>query len=290
MARLCERRWDFRRAKPRFAILCLGIGIFLLWLISACDERSVGQVQNDGSIDSFSSDGSTDGAQPDVSIDPDGASPCHAEPLAMGFVGHFAVSPTHPDTNIDQYEVSGLLIYQGPITEPFTNNPAFDREVQIQDDEGQISIVQYFLPLEMELPVEEGKSYIFTYREKTVFEYTGVGLIIERPTSGLTPLLFVGDAGFYAMRVFAAEDPLMSPLKVYRESRPDCPPEPMQQCEGSFQYWERLNFDSSTGGQQTEVWVNETAYTVLPIFGDDFWVVNLASNHHEPSCGPDDFG
>jgi len=205
----------------------------------------------------------------------------------MGFVVSTQVEPTHPQSDSDQYEMEGILVYHGPITEPLASNPAFDMELQLQHQGGDISIVQYYLPLEMTLPVESDQNYVFFFREKWGFEVYGMGLIIHRPTSGVTPLLFVGNAGNF-VHVFPEEEPLTSPLEVYREPRSDCPPEPMPQCEESLQYWDHLRFDSSTGGQETMVLVNQTNYTKLPIFGDDFWVVNLASRHHDPPCGLDD--
>lgn len=263
--------------------------LFVICVFEGCGHRSVGTPGADSSFDAGVLDGGRDRILLDGPVGPDTGNPCHAEALAMGFVVQTDVAPQQPEPDVIQYEITGELVYHGSITEPLATDPAFDREAQLADGQGRISIVQYHLPLEQKLPVEQNSDYIFTYRERNGFAGYATGLVIKRPTSGLTPLLFVGDNGVFG-RAFTPEDPLMHPLKVYREQRPECPVEPLIQCPDSAHYWDRLRFDSSTGGQQTEIEINQTEYGRLPVFGDDFWVLNLVSVHHAPLCGPDDVG
>ncbi len=250
--------------------------------LSACKDRSVGA--------GFDASTQVDGAQPpDATPDPDASTACGDRRLHMDFVWSTQVDPTHPEPSLDVYEVAGTVTYLGPITVPLAADPAFDREVQIEHDDGQSSIVQYYLPPgtgpAMSLPVQEGSPYTFWLRHRLGFEGVAVGLVITRPTSGLVPLLFVGDTGSYG-RAFSPEDPAMAPLKVTVEPRPECPATPNPGCGGDL-IQDQLRFDSSTGGITMDVQVIQGTTGELELFGDPWRVVNLASFHVDQPCADD---
>jgi hypothetical protein len=242
--------------------------------VPGCKDRSVG-ASHDGGV--------PDGAVlPDGAIGPDAVAACAEERLDMGFAWSTHVTASHPEGDLDVYEVAGTVIYLGPITVPIATNPAFDREVQIEHGDGQVSVVQYYVPAGVTLPLEEGFPYTFWLRRRQGFEGYAVGVVITRPTSGLVPLLFVADTGSYG-RAFAPEDPAMQPLKVYVEPRPECPAVPDPECGGQ-QFADRLRFDSSTGGMITDVLVVQGGSGDLTVFGDPWRVTNLASTHVDQPC------
>jgi len=262
---------------------CAAITLLALTLnfgaLSACEDRSVGT-----GTDAALSDGDlpTDGT-PDGDVAPG----CGNQRLNMGFVWATHVAATHPEPDLDVFEVAGTVTYLGPITVPLTAIPAYDREVQLEHGDGQVSIVQYYLPATpgISLPVSEGSGYTFWLRQRQGFEGAAVGVVITRPTSGLVSLLFVGDTGSYG-RAFSPEDPSMAPLKVYVESRPECPATPNPACGGDL-LQDQLRFDSSTGGITTDVRVIQGATDELALFGDPWRVVNLASTHTDQPCADD---
>ncbi len=245
--------------------------------LGACEDRSVGS--------GYDAAGLPDGAVPtDATPDPDATPGCGDPRLNMGFVWATHVDPTHPEPDLDVYEVAGTVTYLGPITVPLSTHPAFDREVQLEHDDGQMSIVQYYLPAGpgLSLPVSEGSPYTFWLRQRQGFEGYAVGVVITRPTSGLAPLLFVGDTGSYG-RAFSPEDPAMTPLKVYVEPRPECPATPDPVCGGDL-LQDQLRFDSSTGGIIADVRVIQGATDELALLGDPWRVMNLASTHVDQPC------
>lgn len=243
--------------------------------LCACRSHAVGTSGDAGG------DGS-DAALSDAAAPPaDGAVGCGAPALAMGFVWQTPVPATHPSPGVEEIEITGVARYHGPITVPIAQNPAFDREVQIEHPGGQVSVVQYFLPQDLRLPVEQGEDYVIFVRRLAAPDGSGVGLLVSRATSGLPPLLFVGDAG--PLRVFTEEDPRLTPLKVYREPDPQCAPGPDPLCGGQI-FEDQLRFDSSTGGATIEVVARQGESAPLTIFGEPFLVLNLESMHRDPPC------
>jgi hypothetical protein len=200
----------------------------------------------------------------------------------MGFVLDTALVPAHPVPSVSDFSLEGTVGYHGAITVPIATNPAFQWEVQIGHGDGSGSVVQYYLPRGLRLPVEEGHPYVLLFRRRSGFEGESVGLVVSRPTSGLPPLLFVGDAGPFE-RAFEPEDLLMSPLKVFVEPGSDCPPLVDPDCGGD-RVLDQLRFDSSTGGAITAVSVPQGGADELPVFGDPFRVLTLASSHADPPC------
>lgn len=248
--------------------------------VTACKDRSVGAAQDAGAH--------PDGATiPDGAVGPDAAGICANPRQHMGLVWATHVASTQPEPSLDVYEVAGTAIYLGPVTVPLATNPAFDREVQVEHTDGLVSIVQYYLPPGLSLPVEQGLPYTFWLRNRQGFEGSATGVVITRPTSGLVSLLFVGDTGSYG-RAFSEEDPALSPLKVYVEPRPECPDMPDPDGCG-VQRMDQLRFDSSTGGMITDVRVVQGAIDELALFGDPWRVMNLASTHVDQPC-PDSPG
>ena len=239
----------------------------------ACKERSVGAGGDSGLPDA---------AAPDGSPPPDGAQPCQAERLEMGFVVATEVEPSHPEPSLDDFFLEGDAAYHGPITEPLSTSPAFRWEVQLDHGGGARSTLQYHLPEGLGLPVEEGRPYQLLYRRRHGFEGVSAGLVVTRPTSGLPPLLFVGDAGPFE-RAFDPEELAMSPLKVFVEDLPGCPPTVDPDCGGD-RFLDQLRFDSSTGGAITAVTLSQGGVASLPVFGEPFRVINLASSHADPPC------
>ncbi len=267
----------------RSAIRMLLCSALLLSLGPGCRDRAVG-VDLDAGPDARASDA---GPAPDAGPTPDAGppEPCAPERLSMGFVLQTAVTPVEPEPGVQEFTVSGQVSYLGPITTPLATNPAFNREVQIQDAAGDTSILQYYLPGGLQLPVQVGGGYEILYRSQIDFESYRVGVIVTRPTSGLHPLLFVGDAGPLG-RAFAAEEARMNPLKVYVQDT-DCPVTDDPECPGSQHYQDQLRFDSSTGGAITDVVVPQSESAELAVFGDPFLVMNLASWHRDPPCVDD---
>lgn len=262
---------------------CLALALVALTLapggLSGCKDRSVGA--------GYDAAGPPDGASiPDASPGPDAAPGCGNERLHMGFVWSTHVAPTQPEIDLDVYEVAGIAIYLGPITVPLATNPAFDREVHLEHGDGQVSIVQYYMPQGMSLPLDETLPYTFWLRQRWGFEGVAVGVVITRPTSGLMPLLAVADTGSYG-RAFSPEDPAMVYLKVYVEPRPECPAEPNPGCGGDL-LQDQLRFDFSTGAVNVRV-VIQGATDELHLFSDLWRVTNLASTHIDQPC-PDDPG
>jgi len=251
---------------------------------SSVELRSSG---NSGGAGSGGGGGSTTAADagPDAADDAGGS--CGGEALEAGFVIATELSPQHPASDVDDYELSGTLSYLGPITVPIASHPAFDRELRIAHSDGSESVLQYYLPLDLELPVVLQAPYSITFRQRWGFEGYAVGLLITRPTSGLPPLLFVAEGGQYG-RAFAPDDPLMSPLAVYQHEDASCPTEPYPQCNGTI-YLDQLRFDSSTGGAITDLTLYQGETGLLPVFGDDFLMVNLSSTRIEHDC-PDASG
>ena len=100
-------------------------------------------------------------------------------------------------------------------------------------------------------------------------------------------MLFVGDTGTYG-RAFSVDDPLILPIRVYRREDPDCPTAEDPSGCGTL-YTDYLQFDTSTGGVMTSIdlYMGETG--TLPVFGQDFTMVNMSSTRIEPAC-PDDPG
>lgn len=246
-----------------------------------CKDRSVGVGGDGGQSDAARLDAGMDAGR-DAGVDPDATSPCVAERLEMGFVVATAVEPTHPLPSVDDYQLAGTAAYHGPITVPIATNPAFHWEVQIAHGDGSISTLQYYLPSGLFLPVAEGNPYQVLFRRRQGFEGESIGVIIERPTSGLPPLLFVADVGSHG-RAFEPEDLAMSPLKVSVEDWPGCPPVVDPDCGGD-RILDQLRFDSSTGAATVAINVPQGGSESLPVFGDPFQVVTLASSHADPPC------
>lgn len=248
-------------------------------------ETSSGGAAADASV----SDVADDARRTDTGDDSQGIDApldCGADILPNDYVLGTNIEPLHPEENIDDYLISGTLVYKGPITEPLASNPLFDREIRVAHD-GSESTLQYYLPAGLELPVEIGNPYEVTYRIRSGFEGYAVGVIIKRPTSGLHPLLFVGDTGTYG-RAFDPDEPLMSPLRITTESEPLCPTEPDTECAGTI-YRDMMVFDSSTGGMTTAIRLAQGRSGQLSVFGTSFTVVNLASTRIQPTC-PDASG
>lgn len=254
----------------------------LLVAVSGCPDRAVGTTGDGGAHDAAVPDARVDASAPDARVEPDATSPCEAGRLEMGFVVDTAIAPTHPEPSVDDYQIDGNAAYHGPVTVPIATNPAFQWEVQITHSNGGRSTLQYYLPSGLFLPVIEGYPYQILFRRRHGFEGESVGVIVERPTSGLPPLLFVADAGPFE-RAFEPEDPAMSPLRVYAEAWPGCPPVVDPDCGGD-RILDQLHFDSSTGAATVEVRVPQGGSASLPVFGDPFHVVTLASSHADPPC------
>ena len=214
---------------------------------------------------------------------------CGGEELNAGLAVGSAQEPTEISDSVYDYVLQGTVTYYGA---PTVTNPTpgpFDREIRIEHDDGTVSWLQFYLPLELELPVVVDGYYTFTYRIAQFFEIRVDGLVITRPTSGIHPLLFVGQVGGsrYA-RAFADDETMFSPLHVYQVQEETCPNRPDKECGGDI-YSDALVFDSSTGAAFTEVRLFQGEWASLPVFGDGFTVVNLASTRIEPTC-PDDRG
>lgn len=262
--------------------ICSLLLSFIFTALSGCGGRAVGGRLGDGGP---GPDGKADGSM----IDAQGydAGTC-GEPLWAGFVLSTQQEPEHPDAETDDYVLMGMLTYMGPVTDPIAADARIDREVQIfHGADLTTSTIQYFLPLGLDLPIREGGQYIFIYRVHWGFEGYVVGLVINRPTSGLPPLLFIADTGTYGSAFFL-EDPLISPLKVTTQQDLDCPIGQDPNGCGSL-YTDQMVFDSSTGGIITKITLGQGEQGSLQVFGQDFTVLNMESTRIQPAC-PDSAG
>lgn len=249
--------------------------LVLLVGLCACDSRSIGHTDDAGAND-FTTPPS------DARFDGDADAPCGCDPLAAGFVLDTNIAPTNSAPTVDDYLVHGTVIYHGDITDPLTPNPAFNREVQLVDGAGEVSVLQYYLPLDLELPLQLEQPYAMTFRERWGFHGHAVGVVIHRVTLGEWPLVAVGDTGDY-WRAFTSEDPVMTPLTVFSENQPQCPTEPDPVCGGLI-YRDALHFESSTDGAITDVTLFQGEAALFPIQGFDFLVVNMESTHRYGVC------
>lgn len=273
-------------------------GFLAFVLVSAlqaagCGGRTIGGPADDGSTrpDGADADGSsnTNNTNRDGgTVDPDGGTVCGTDPLAAGFVIGTHIQPQHPEPMIDDYYVDGTVFYMGAITVPLASNPLFDREVQVMHADGQATILQYYLPQNLDLPLQEGLEVNLVFRRRNGFEGYTVGVVIHRPTSGLPPLLFVGETGAYG-RAFEAEDPLMNPVKVYAMPDPNCPTHPDPMGCGTV-HLDALLFDTSTGGVITQLELYQGQSGSLPVFGQPFYMLNMASTRVVPGCLDDPAG
>ena len=254
-------------------------------LIAGCGGRTLGRTDFDGGGGNdagTNGNGNGNGNADASTADPDGSVSCGTDPLSAGFVLGTHMQPTHPDPMIDDYHVDGQVSYMGPITVPLASNPMFDREVQIMHGDGQASILQYYLPLNLDLPLTMGLNINLVFRRRNGFEGYTVGIVIRRPTSGLPPLLFVGETGQWG-RAFEDEDPVMSPVKVYPVEDPNCPTYEDPTGCGTV-YTDKLLFDTSTGGIITQILLYQGETGPLEVFGVPFTMVNMASTDIDPGC------
>jgi len=256
------------------------------WVLSAllvvgCSSEPVG-IGPDGQTDPDAAVPLPDGAPPpqDARVETDGGVYC-AEPLQAGAVVGTAVEPTEPTPQTLEYRMEGEATYHGAVTEPLASNPAFDHELQLQHADGTVSIIQYYLPPDLTVPIAIGGGYTVLYRQVIGFEGNATGLVIARNTSGLPPLVLVLDLGEYG-RAFEPEDSAMSPLKVYEAGGLGCWAEDPQGCGGVL--GQQLRFDSSTGAATVEVTVPHATRATLPVFGFDHHVVVLSALTRTEPC------
>lgn len=267
-----------RRHKSTGTLLSLMVTLMAtVALVTGCKDRAVGS----GSDATPGPDGAV---IPDGAVGPDASPGCAAPRLSMGFVWGTHVQPSHPtlEPDVDDYEVAGTLAYKGPITVPLATLPDFDRELQIEHADGQITMVQYYLPPGVTLPVEVGAPYTLWLRHRWGFDGYATGVIITRPTSGLPPTLFVGDTGSYG-RAYTPEDQAINPFKVYVEPRPECPAEPDPECGGQI-LADQLRIQWALNSIPPEVQLVQATEGTLNVFGDVWRVLNLASSHVDQPC------
>jgi hypothetical protein len=202
----------------RFGWLVTGL------LLAGCSADPVGlgpdgQVNPDATADAAAP--LPDGAVPADARPPlDGGVYC-AEPLLAGAVIGTEIAPSEPTPQTFEYLLEGEATYHGAITEPLAMNPAFDHELQLLHSDGTVSIIQYYLPLDLTMPIAIGGGYTARYRQVIGFEGNATGLVISRMTSGVAPLVLVLDLGEYG-RAFEPEDLAMSPLEVHEAGALGC--------------------------------------------------------------------
>ncbi len=235
------------------------------------DDADTGDGDADSDIDADADVDSDIDGDADSDSDADGDI-CFPEALRAGIVVRTTQTPD-PESPDDTY-IEGITSYIGPIREPLASDPAFDHEVEILHH-GSRSIIQYHLPHGVELPIVIDQNYRFIYRQRVVFESSASGLIVQRPTSGFHPLLFVVDLGSYG-RAFGVDEPLMSPVQVSTEPT-SCPTSAEVNVCCDEMHQDIMVFDSSTGGTITQVEVAQGEWATLQVFGNDFSVYNLES-------------
>ena len=205
---------------------------------------------------------------------------CNQDPL----VGRMMFEP-FPSLDIGDSEnvvFTGTITYKGPARE--SNRIYFTHELRLlTEDNTDIKII-YALPHRTELPVMLQGTYTFTFRILQNWDYHALGLVITRPTSGLNPLLFLAEfngSPFY--NIFTGEEHLHAPLSITREEDNNCSTAPDPDCGGVL-YFDKLIFDATTGGMENKLELFQGEWGILPIFGDDFLIANIASTHIDPSC------
>ena len=270
----------------RLGVLAL---VVVLGVCGGCGGRTIGSQGDDGgdpAPDAGLQDGHVPG--PDSTAPPDaGAETCGRDSLDMAFVVGTTVQPVETEPGVYDTIFSGSLIYQGDVTVPLASNPAFDREIQLQEVSGETHFLQYYLPLRLDVHLTLGHPYTVTFRNRQGFEGSAFGVVITRVASGITPHMLIADTSSYG-RAFDEEDPIMTPLKVYAVTQNDCLVGPDPECAGNV-YHDALRFDSSTGGAMTIAQIQQGRGDVLPLFGDEFLVLNLKSTRIQPDC-PDRMG
>jgi hypothetical protein len=240
------------------------------------------------------SDAGTDfdvGGDPAIDSDTDGevaegdaVGGCFEGGLAAGIAVGTDRRPA-PDAPDDTF-IQGVVSYVGPVREPLATDPAFDHEVALAHDDGRESIVQYYLPYRIELPVEVGGHYVLVWRQATRLYGTARGLVVQRASSGVYPLLFVADLGGGG-RAFQPSDPLFSPMLVTGFPDPAC--QPRTNMDPCCYTWEQevLRFGASPWGKGLHVDVPQGGQGELQVLGNEFTAVNLGSkNCSDATCGP----
>jgi hypothetical protein len=233
--------------------------------------------QNDGGIDVVDSgdDGGSDIIIPTGDI-------CGQEPKDMIFVLLTSVEPAVDDYS-DDYYLSGELVYHGDIETPISTIPMLNREIQLKHEDDTISTIQYYLPYERDLPLHIGQFYNILYKERRGFEGNAIGVKVERLTSGLLPLIFIGETGSYG-RAFDEDDPLISPLEVTETALLNCPTTVDSACGGLITT-NALYFDPApTSTYPQSIQVRQGEGNVLTILGEEFLVTNLKSYEITPNC------
>lgn len=257
------------------------ITAWLLLASSGCGSRTALQQPHDGAlfIHPDAALARPDSSRPDSSRPPlDQAATCPAA-SRWGFVTD--APPTKP-TTIDR-EFTGQLAYHGPITVPLASAPFFDHEIRLLDDySGQtLLVLQYYLPAGYELPVKTGEVYTFILRRRLMFEGYAEALVIQRPTSGLWPLLFVGDPSTNGPAL-ERDDKLMAPLTVAPEKDPRCSATAVA-C-GSDAFLDRLRFRATTGAGISEVLLEQGWSGIVTMMGVEYVVMNVAAYRVGQPC------
>jgi len=256
--------------------------ILLAVVLAGCGARRVGQQQDaapvvDGrsTVDARVPDGST--VRPDAATPRLDAALANCVPtLQWGFVSDA------PPTDAQDYEVSGSIAYLGPVTEPLASNPQFDRELQLVDEEGRrVLLLQYFLPPGLDLPVGRDGAYTFIIRRRWVFEGRAEALVIRRQTSGLWPLLFVGEPGLMG-QALDLDDELISPVTI--EQLEDRPCELTATICGTGAHLDRLRFRVTTGAGVRQLELAQGERGALSFFGVSYDLLNLASYRVARPC------
>jgi hypothetical protein len=261
----------------------LVIGLLPALLLAGCLAEPVGIGPDVAPDDPDAAVSRLDVRVPDDGPGTDGPAsrPCTA-PLGAGVVVSTSVPATEPSPGVIEHRIEGLATYHGDVIEPLAMNPAFDRQLDLAHADGSTTIIQYFLPLDLEVPIATGLGYSALYRQVIGFEGQATGLVLSRQTSGLAPLVLVIDLGEYG-RAFAPDEPALSPLRVYPGVEPICLRDDPLGCGGHL-WGHLLTFDSSTGGAVTAVSLEQGERAVLPIFGFDHHVVALSASTRSQPC------
>ncbi|MBU1239818.1 hypothetical protein KKF84_07935 [Myxococcota bacterium] len=265
-------------------VLTLSLLVSLLLINFQCGRQDFPQLltpnpSHDGGVDG-DADITDAGDDADV-IDPPPA--CGESPLEMAFALQTDVAPVTKAFDAEDYILAGDCTYHGPLRTVISGDSRLDHEVEIEHGDGSTSVFQYFIPFERDIPMATGMSYTVTYRVQPGFESSATGVKVERNTSGLVPLIFIGDAGEFG-RAFTENDPLMEPLQVIVIDQDTCAPTEDPVCGGDV-FLKALLFDPVHGGGISLLGaVQQGKSNVVNILGDEFLVTNLRSSIIEPTC------
>lgn len=176
--------------------------------------------------------------------------------------------------------LSGRVTYVGPVRDPIGLELDLDQEVALAHVDGTESIMQFLLPLGIEVPVLEGEEITVTFHERVWgHRVPAFGVVVERQTSGLIFLIALGTHGGIEGRAFNDDELWVIPIRATMVEDEECAPREVECCGELHQ--RALLLESISAGEPTQVLVRQGETSSIPIGSNPFTVVNLESTQCE---------